>query len=426
MVETRARPKIFAVHIWTDSIEKSLKAVRQAAIENAQLHRRRIAVSFTENDLHTDDLLGWMQSAIAGASPEYGDAKKKIYETAGYEDGYGTGKISFLVDKEDQLFEELLGLGNGLPISKFTYTPARFGISDSRPHVDATKGRVEITPTAAGDCEIRMRGPEASQSITVAAKMFTLGMPFLPMKKQRFRVAATGFEIVWISDDSKFTAKLDFNARVTLNEIGRFATVITWLGKGAVDVQVWGKGHRLVAGILAFDPGPLTYDWPKVSDIIETLNSLHSQANSDDLKISVADINAGAKDLYLMRQVTSPANICLDFFPLLDHPYDFSTALYYCTADVAALTAYALVERKVSRWSEGEGGRRRVEFGPPIIRESWVISAATEMQRKMIVDDYRHRLSDLEKSSKVLELGDVAAFIRSLKNDGLIQLPTRP
>ena len=32
----------------------------------------------------------------------------------------------------------------------------------------------------------RMRGPEASQSISVAAKMFTLGMPFLPREKQRF------------------------------------------------------------------------------------------------------------------------------------------------------------------------------------------------------------------------------------------------
>jgi hypothetical protein len=127
-----------------------------------------------------------------------------------------------------------------------------------------------------------------------------------------------------------------------------------------------------------------------------------------------------------MHQVTSAANICLDFFPLSEQRYDFSAALYYSTADVGGLTAYALVERKVCRWADGEGGRRRVEFGPPIIRESWVISEANETQRKMIVDDYQHHLSEMEKSFKVLELSDIAIFIRSLKNEGLIQLPTRP
>jgi hypothetical protein len=101
-----------------------------------------------DNDLHTHDLLGWMHNTIAAISPEYGDTKKKIYETVGYAEGYGTGKISFVIDNEDQLFDEFLGLGSGLPISKFTYTPARFGISDSRPHIDVREGKVEITPTA--------------------------------------------------------------------------------------------------------------------------------------------------------------------------------------------------------------------------------------------------------------------------------------
>jgi hypothetical protein len=427
MVATGAKSKIYAVHIWEPLIEKILKAVRQAAIDKAPLHRKRFTISFANTDLHTDDLIEWMGDTIRSVAPEYGQAKKRVYETVGYADGYGTGKITFATDSADKIFDEFLGLGSGLPISKFTFTPARFGLSDSSPHIDVTEGTVQITPTAAGDCEIRMRGLESRQSISVAAKMFILGMPFLPVENQRFRVAATGFEIVWISDsDSTFTASLDFNARVTLNEIGRFATVITWLKKGSVDVQVWGKGHRLVGGVLAFDPGRLTYDWSKVSDMVETLNSLHSKAETDDLRVSVGDINAAARDLYLMYQVTSAPNICLEFYPLSGQFYDFGSVLYYSVADVGTLTAYALVERKLSQWSEGEGGRRRVEFGPPIIRESWVVSEASETQRKMIIDDYQHHLSEMEKSTKTLEVGDIAVFIVSLKSEGLIQLPTRP
>jgi hypothetical protein len=413
-VETRARPKIYAVHIWEPLIERILKAVRQATIEKVPLHRRRLVINFTESDAHTDDLVDWMRDTIKSVTPEYSEAKKRIYETVGYSGGHGAGTLTFAVDNVEQIFDEFLGLGKGLPISRFTYTPARFGLSDSQPQIDATEGRVEITPTAAGDCELRMRGTQSGSIIGVPAKIFTLGMPWLSIEEQRFRVAAAGFEIVWANDGgSKFTANLDFQACVDLDSIRRFATITVWLGEGPVDVQIWTKGRRIAGGFLNADPGQRTYDWQKVLDVVNTLRALNAEA--PPLCVSLNDIDAGARDLYLMHEVVSAPSIRLDFLPLPDVPNDFGAVLYYSTAQVRNLTVHALVERRVRRAINIEDGRRRIDFDRPIIRESWIVADASDTQRTLINDDYQHHLSQMQNNSKVLELGDIALFVRSLQ-----------
>ncbi len=416
MVETGAKPKIYAVHIWKSLIEKSLKAVRQATIENKQLHQRRITINFEDSDLHTDDLIDWMRNGIASVTPEYSDAKKRIYETVGYADGYGTGKLTFVVDDANQIFDEFLGLGSGIPVSRFTYTPARFGLSDNRPQIDVTEGRVEITPTAAGDCELRMRGSQSNLSISLPGKIYTLGMPWLPFEEQRFRVSATGFEIVWVNNgDSNFTARLDFTARVSLSGIARFASVITWLGQGPVDVQVWVKGHRMVGGVLNADPGDRRYDWRKVLDIIDTLKALNPNTDTPELCVSVADIDAAARDLYLMHEVASAPSVQLEFLPLPDVSSDFDSVLYYSGAEVGNLTAYALVERKVRGATDAGDGRRQIYFDKPIVRESWIVADATDAQRTLMNGDYQYHLSQMQGGCRVLELGDIAVFVRSLQ-----------
>jgi hypothetical protein len=259
-----------------------------------------------------------------------------------------------------------------------------------------------------------MRGTRSGTTIGVPAKIFTLGMPWLPIEEQRFRVAGAGFEIVWANaGGSKFTANLDFQACVDLDSIRRFTTVTVWLGEGPVDVQIWAKGHRIAGGVLNADPGQRTYDWQKVLDVVNTLKTLNAEA--PPLCISLSDIDAGAKDLYLMHEVVSAPSIRLDFLPLPGAPNDFGAVLYYSTAEVRNLTAHALVERRVRRAVDIEDGRRVVDFDRPIIRESWIVADASDVQRTLIDDDYQHHLSQMQKDSKVLELGDIALFVRSLK-----------
>ncbi|MGY4501695.1 hypothetical protein ACVWYH_005652 [Bradyrhizobium sp. GM24.11] len=126
----------------------------------------------------------------------------------------------------------------------------------------------------------------------------------------------------------------------------------------------------------------------------------------------MAEIGRSTKDLYLMHQVTCPSEMCLDFEPLPGHSYDFEKLLYYATADAGELTAYALVEREVLRWADASVGWRKVEFGAPIIRESWLVANADEAQRKLVSEDYDYHLAQMQKAGKVVGLRDIAAFVR--------------
>jgi hypothetical protein len=81
---TGAQPKIYAVRVWGALLKSTLKAVRQASIKGAPLHRKRLATRFGDEDLHTDDLIGWMKGAIDAVGPDYGGAKRHAYETVGY------------------------------------------------------------------------------------------------------------------------------------------------------------------------------------------------------------------------------------------------------------------------------------------------------------------------------------------------------
>ncbi len=116
-----------------------------------------------------------------------------------------------------------------------------------------------------------------------------------------------------------------------------------------------------------------------------------------------------------MHEVVSAPTIRLEFLPVPDESNDFATVLYYSSADVGNLTAYALVERKVRSAADIGDGRRRIDFDKPIIRESWIVADASDVQRTLINDDYQHHLSQMQKDCKVLELSDIGLFVRSLQ-----------
>lgn len=413
MFETQSEPEIYAVHVWQGLMEKWLAEVRRARIEEAALHKRRITIHFDKDDLHTADLLTWMKTEIDAVLPEYSNAKRAINETIGFENGHAAGSLTIDGATTDQIFNEFLGLGSGLPLSKFTASWTRFGFTDKQPFVDAAQATLYVTPEPAGDCELRMRGPRSGQSMQVQAKVYTLGMPFLPKSQQRSRVAAPGFEIIVGTDeDSKFTAKLDINSQVPLGEVRRFAAVMTWLRDGPIDLQIWALGRRVMGSVLTGDTGPMRHDWRKILDVVDTLSSL-SSSPADPPSLRVMDILMHTRELYLMHQVVTASNIQLEFAPFEEGPNRFDRVLYYSTAQFSNLTAFALIERPLRKAVELNDGRRQLEFGVPILLENWIISDAGPPQLAMIDSDYRHHV-EVSDRDRLLELGNIDTFIRSL------------
>jgi hypothetical protein len=113
----------------------------------------------------------------------------------------------------------------------------------------------------------------------------------------------------------------------------------------------------------------------------------------------------------------SDSTFRMEYQPLPGAPTEFIAALYFSTARVGNLTAYALVERRLIAAADTEDGRRRLDFDRPIIRESWLVADATETRRRMMLDDYRHHLSSMAASGTVMELNDFAEFVRAMKGE---------
>jgi hypothetical protein len=413
-VETAVGLEVYAIHVWKGLIEKTLKAVRHASIEGRELNRSRLTIGFSDSDRKTDNLLAWMKAQIDEVTPEYGAAKNAIYASVGYSDGYGSGEITFAATSIDQFLDELLGIGSGLPISKFNFTPSRFGLADRQPEVDVQGGRIEIKPTTSLDCELRLRGPLPGSSISLPAQLFTAGLPGLPIEQRRFRLATAGFDFVWTNGgESKFNIELNYESRVNIDQIYRHALMMVWLEKGAVDVQIWVKGTRVAGGTIRPEAQNWEYDWQKVLDVLETLKSLLPNG-APTFELSVADLNRGAASLYSMHEMVSSPSIRFEFFPLSDHVYDFTKMVYYSIAEAGDLVAFAIVEREVRNRGSDEAGRLRLDFDRPVIRESWVVRAATNTHEKMASDDYVKHVAALEKDTKVLVLNNIADFILSM------------
>ena len=147
---------IYALHVWEALIRRSLKAVRRGHNERKALHKCDFTIRFNAADERRDRLLAWMYQAIDDVGPDYEQQKKSIFQTVGYEEGYGIVHVTFEPTTADKILENFLGLGSGIPMSRFVYSPARFGILSPEPELDASSGVFHVTPKPATVCEIRL------------------------------------------------------------------------------------------------------------------------------------------------------------------------------------------------------------------------------------------------------------------------------
>jgi hypothetical protein len=98
----------------------------------------------------------------------------------------------------------------------------------------------------------------------------------------------------------------------------------------------------------------------------------------------------------------------MEFIPQVDLPENAGTILYYVSADVGELVIYAVVERSIMEIGDIEGGRKRLVFGTPLIRESWIAPIASSQPQRMITDDYQRVVNAMRSAGNTpLELGDI-------------------
>ncbi|WP_156929083.1 hypothetical protein [Bradyrhizobium sp. th.b2] len=194
IVKGATKPKLYGKHVWIEMITAALREGRLAERNGALPNKKRIGIQFTPDDEISGDVVQWMLTQISTAGGDYQPSKTKLFREIGHDETW-PGSMT-LQGTRTELYRNFLGLGNGLPISDFTCTPLRFGMSSPKSGIKVASGTVHIEPKPIGSCEIRLQGSSDTPSIVAPAKLYSYN-PTGNADDESFRVSASQIEILF-------------------------------------------------------------------------------------------------------------------------------------------------------------------------------------------------------------------------------------
>lgn len=412
--ETPNQPsRVFAVHVWDNLIRRTLEAVRRAHNAGRSLHKCSLAIRFRQKDEVGEKLVQWMQEAIDTVQPAYESAKNIINKTAGYEDGYGTGLLTIESESEDEIIRNFLGLGDGLRVNKFTFTPQRFGIPLPAPEIDMSEGVVYIEPQPKCEIEIRLRSPARSISIILQGHAYGIGLPWIPDHQKRVRFSAGFMEVLFSCDGhAEFDAHLNVLEKHDLTTIGDYAMLNNWLKDGSVNLQVWTNENRVIAGTLTNSIDSTRINWAKLYSALQLLRSI---AGRKKLEVSIDEL-CTAYGLGTLSDVAESKTLRLEFPPLAYAPTEpAAVILYWFNVDVGEYSFYAMAEWTIVEDIIVGYNKRRVTALNGHIVDSYIFRNPSDEERSMMKRDYRYYCDNAAKKGNPIELGEILSFISASK-----------
>ena len=137
--------KIYAKHVWTETMRHALRRGRKLTKTNSSVSRAKLTMRFDQTDEHTLDLLDWIVSTVEGEEQGYGELKRRLkdslgYEKAGYRAEITLGPLSGFED----IVDHQLKIKPHLPVSQFKLIDARFGIDTPVPQGEMGRGHIAL------------------------------------------------------------------------------------------------------------------------------------------------------------------------------------------------------------------------------------------------------------------------------------------
>lgn len=188
---------IFVVHFWKDLIGRTLRKVRELEEKGIKaFHKHTITLRFDEK-CKVDDPLEYIRQAVDGLGNGYEEAKRKLFQSIGFEDGAVMGHFSLAPGTTlDDLLDHQLGKKERLDLTSFVVHSQRFGIKSPIPLVDASAGILKITPHPLGDCSVVLTFSTTNEQITFFGKIIVPHVPGLPEEKRKIQIVASPIEII--------------------------------------------------------------------------------------------------------------------------------------------------------------------------------------------------------------------------------------
>lgn len=395
-------------------IYRTLQAVRSAENEGRALNRSFITIQFDPADEKGDNLIEWMQQSIDDVGQSYETAKTNFTESAGFEDGYGIAQVTISAASEQEIIRNLLGLGNGLALNKFTFTEHRFGIALASPSFDLSFGTLRVTPEPAASVEIRLRSSRDSEVIVLNGHIYNDGLTHRPPDEQYFRFSAEFLEIIWKPGlQFDFQLIVDLQAEYDIKTLINYASLVTWLQAGPVDLQAWVDGKRTLWGTLSRKTPASKFD---VRELASGLRLLATFPGHERAKITIRQL-CEASGLKTFSDISNATHFRIEgeiISPASDAPFD--VLMYFYTIDVGTYTFYQIASRRVTQDIALNTNLRSLTTSKQDTVESYVLENTTASDRKMMSKDYDRYVEQLSSgTTHLLNVGDLRRLLEAPK-----------
>ncbi|WFU04503.1 hypothetical protein QA648_27360 (plasmid) [Rhizobium sp. CB3171] len=335
--------RIYAIHIWKALMTESLRSVRQAESIGRPLNHSKMTMTFCMADDHTNDLLEWMEETVAAIGDDYSAQKVRLYKSLGFEHGTGTGTITFSEHTEEEIVRAFLGLDNGLKVDALSFTPSRFGIPASQPLITTSRGTVQFEPIAQEIVELRFRDSNGSPPVIMSAEVYSSGLARYAECLGRLRFAAPFFDILWSPQTGmQFTAKIDPEKAAPISEIENYAICRTWMAKGDLDVQIWARGSKILAGAFEEKIENPRY-WEKLAKICGELTRI----SNSNFQVALQEVLGRKSDIEVFCDTIKCESLTCAFGQLEGVTPLIEEVIYYATVSLASFVFYSLVKRPV-------------------------------------------------------------------------------
>jgi hypothetical protein len=351
--------------------------------------------------------------AVGSSPAEYTDKKSKFLKNVGYEDG--SHAMHFQLEGMENLtalVNATLGLGGSVDLQNMHFSTKRFGHEDPSSRRESFAGVMELTPVApAARGTLTFQDLSTGTSAQVAASAYFSPMhDWLPKHLKKIRFDCGTFDWFMNEDGSsaQFTATLDPDLPVTLEELSNFFQVVCLLHapKGlSIDMDFQGSQSSVIVknGIGLHDYSQAL----ETADILLKTKSFFADRGS--LVISATELmrnDRNIRGLSALLNREAGANISFSF----DEAHEpFEAACLVPLALRVGGKCYLIVLTMFGDMSRSEQGRFTIAttgfdvLYKTVLREEELNSEKVLRRLEPIIANYKHSLPIVNLVSAMLD-----------------------
>lgn len=398
-------PKYFARHVWGTLLADWLKAGRQADADGlVATNKRKLTMTFGPEDERGEALLAWIRGEIEAVQAPYAATKKAIVDTIGFEDGYGVGKVTFVLEGEDDMLDFQLGLRPYLEASRFVFTSERFGIRASKPEIDEANVRIHLTPEGRA-CTLTLEFP-TGERVIVPATLYSTNSG----SRFAYRIASLVLDTTFGPGGRvRAHAHLLQDDRATLNELRAFAHLHAAMPGVGIMMQIGVDGKSLALGSIRMNGVAQSDTWGWIALSLDVMRAIAIEAGDIVADPTIGEVNDAIGQLHVLSALAGDRAVRVDFVPEPDAPDAFDGFLSYASATVGDQVFGGVAYRPIGL-DQFNDGRRQIVFGPARLLWSRVARKA-DWDEHAICTAYQRQLDRLGASGEVMAIGNLQHMI---------------